>query len=890
MSAFEATWSLLGSLWRVTQRALGIEAGLRWPWVVVAVIAVPGRTQGRRPWPQSLAASFPQVDFDHLRPLDLLRIPIQMLWLALVLPAPARSITQVTAQSPTRPSALSNASTAALREIRQRGRPGLAWLRRVTGQARRRLNRAIDAALRGPARAIVALQRVAGAPAESATRGARLRLHGVGLLAALVGVVLIATPLDSWDQAVLAGMLWVCTLLLRRMAGPSITLVMVCLSVFASTRYLWWRVAYTLNWDEPVDLAWGVLLLLAEGYAWLMLLLGYFQTVHPLRRGKIVLPADRRLWPTVDVYIPTYNEPLSVVMPTVDAAMALDWPREKLRVHLLDDGRREAFREFARDVGVNYIVRADNRHAKAGNLNHALSRTEGEFVAIFDCDHVPTRGFLREAMGGFLVQPKLALVQTPHHFFSPDPFERNLDKFRRMPNEGELFHSLVQDGNDLWNATFFCGSCAVLRRSALDEIGGIAVETVTEDAHTALRLQRRGFDTALVNIALAAGLATESLSAHIGQRIRWARGMAQIFRLDNPFFGQGLTWPQRLCYASSMLHFFNGGPRLVFLTAPIAFLIADVHVIQAAPLDVLLYVLPHMAIASLTNSRLQGTHRSSFWSEVYETVLAWYITWPTLIALLAPRKGTFNVTVKGGGAQQGYFDWVISLPFLALACVNLAALGVGLARLASGSGSEAGTTLLNMAWTTLNIVLLGAAIAVAVQPTQRRGAHRVPMNMAAALQLPDGRRLRTQTRDVSPGGAALSVLADHRLELGEAVIVTLGRGRESVHCRARVAALTPRGVHVNWEGLTREQERALVRCTFARRNAWTSWRQGRRPDRLLRSLGEVLGTGVDGYWRLGSHVVSGAARRSAPWRSATHPFLRGTASLLPRTPVPLETT
>ena len=151
-----------------------------------------------------------------------------------------------------------------------------------------------------------------------------------------------------------------------------------------------------------------------------------------------------------------------------------------------------------------------------------------------------------------------------------------------MPNEGELFYGLVQDGNDLWNATFFCGSCALLRRSMVEEIGGIAVETVTEDAHTALKLHRLGYTTAYLSIAQAAGLATESLSSHIGQRIRWARGMTQIFRIDNPLTGKGLKIGQRLCYLNAMMHFFYGIPRLVFLTAPLSFLFFGSQVIEAA--------------------------------------------------------------------------------------------------------------------------------------------------------------------------------------------------------------------------------------------------------------------------------------------------------------------
>ena len=201
---------------------------------------------------------------------------------------------------------------------------------------------------------------------------------------------------------------------------------------------------------------------------------------------------------------------------TALGALNMDWPADKLHVYILDDGRREEFRQFAFEAGIGYMTRKDNEHAKAGNINAALTTMDSPYVAIFDCDHVPTRSFLQMTMGWFLRDQKLAMLQTPHHFYSPDPFERNLQQFRMIPNEGELFYGIVQDGNDFWNATFFCGSCAVLRREALDEIGGIAVETVTEDAHTSLRMQMNGWDTAYINIPQAAGLATERLSAPRG--------------------------------------------------------------------------------------------------------------------------------------------------------------------------------------------------------------------------------------------------------------------------------------------------------------------------------------------------------------------------------------
>ena len=176
-------------------------------------------------------------------------------------------------------------------------------------------------------------------------------------------------------------------------------------------------------------------------------------------------------------------------------------------------------------------------------------------------------------MGWFLRDRKLAMLQTPHYFYSPDPFERNLGQFHATPNEGELFYGVVQDGNDFWNATFFCGSCAVIRRKALDEVGGIAVETVTEDAHTSLRMQMRGWNTAYINIPQAAGLATEQLSGHVRQRIRWARGMVQVLRMENPLWAPGLKLAQRLCYFNAMSHYLYALPRLIFLTAPLIYLV-----------------------------------------------------------------------------------------------------------------------------------------------------------------------------------------------------------------------------------------------------------------------------------------------------------------------------
>ncbi len=683
----------------------------------------------------------------------------------------------------------------------------------------------------------------------------RVLLWLLGACTVALALLCITEPFGLLAQAVFVVLLWSLALLVRRLPGRFAALLLILLSTIASCRYLWWRYTATLNWDSGIDLLCGLILLVAETYSWLVLMLGYLQTSWPLGRKPAALPADTALWPTVDLLIPTYNEDLAVVRNTVYAAQGIDWPADRLRIHILDDGRRETFRQFAAEVGVGYIVRPDNRHAKAGNLNHALTKIDGELVAIFDCDHVPVRAFLQFTVGWFLRDPKLALVQTPHHFFSPDPFERNLGTFRRRPNEGELFYGLVQEGNDLWNAAFFCGSCAVLRRAAIDSIGGFAVETVTEDAHTALRLHRQGWNSAYLRIPLAAGLATESLSAHIGQRIRWARGMAQIFRTDNPLLGRGLSFFQRICYANAMLHFLAGLPRLVFLTAPLAFLLLHAYIIYAPAAMILLYVLPHMAHASLANSRMQGAYRHSFWGEVYETVLAWYIAWPTTLALLDPSKGKFNVTAKGGLMEDDQFDWRIARPYLALAALNVIGLGFAAWRLLYGPAEEVATVIVSALWVLYNLLIIGGAVAVAAEVRQVRQNHRVEVRLPAALRLPDGRLLRAELVDYSSGGAGLELpAADPGLGMDTAVWLLLRRGNREFAFQGRLSRCAGRHLGVRFERLTAQQQIDLVQCTFARADAWLGWNTRYLEERPLRNLLDVLRLGGHGYLRLCEHL------------------------------------
>jgi cellulose synthase (UDP-forming) len=458
-------------------------------------------------------------------------------------------------------------------------------------------------------------------------------------------------------------------------------------------------------------------------------------------------------------------------------------------------------------------------------------------------------------------------LQTPHHFYSPDPFERNLQQFRLIPSEGELFYGVVQDGNDFWNASFFCGSCAVLRRKALDQIHGIAVETVTEDAHTALRIQMRGWNTAYINIPQAAGLATERLSAHVGQRIRWARGMIQILRIDNPLFAQGLTFPQRLCYFNAMGHFLYAVPRLIFLSAPLIYLLFSHTNIPGFWAAILAYAFPHLVLLNVTNSRIQGQHRHSFWNEIYETVLSPYILLPTMMAIISPRLGKFNVTSKGGVVKRTFFDSRIAQPFLVMLIFNIAGLVVAIPRFFIWDTSRRGTVIMNVIWCLFNVVILGVCTAVARELQQRRTTVRINVVTPLSVKLPNGRAIAGETIDVSNGGAGIRFKEAFDGTLPAEVRLAFSFPRQSIDLPATVVSKEDNVLRVHFNNLSIAEQEVLTVALYSRADSWLGWGESRENDHVLRSLGHIFRISMRGLKAAFLTIISGKdkpTKKSAP--------------------------
>ncbi len=510
-------------------------------------------------------------------------------------------------------------------------------------------------------------------------------------------------------------------------------------------RYVYWRLSGTLpGLDDPVGFGLGLVLVAAELYCVLILAVSLVINAEPLERAAAPALPDAET-PGVDVFIPSYNESAEILSVTLAAALNLDYPADKLTVWLLDDGgtdqkcadadpakaqaaraRRAELQALCRDLGARYLTRSRNEHAKAGNLNNGLAASRAGIVLVLDADHAPFRSFLRETVGLFSEDPKLFLVQTPHVFLNPDPVERNLRTFARMPSENEMFYAVTQRGLDKWNGSFFCGSAALLRREALDEVGGFSGITITEDCETAFELHARGWTSAFVDKPLIAGLQPETFADFIGQRARWCQGMFQIMLLKNPLAKRGLRPIQRLGYLSSMAYWFFPLPRLIFMLAPLLHIFLDVKIFVSSVDEALAFTATYVVANMMIQNYLYGRVRWPWVSELYEYVQGVYLARSIVSVLLSPRKPSFQVTNKGVGLDADRLS-PLAWPFFAI----FGALAAGCATATWRYLYEPGVTSLMLVvglWCLFNLVIAGVALGVVAERRQPERCPSLPVS------------------------------------------------------------------------------------------------------------------------------------------------------------------
>ncbi len=383
--------------------------------------------------------------------------------------------------------------------------------------------------------------------------------------------------------------------------------------------------------------------------------------------------------PTVDVFIPSYNEKREVLEETIRGALALDYPAGRVRVWLLDDSRRPWLKELCRERQVGYLARPTNEHGKAGNLNYAFPRTDGELILVIDADFILRPDFLYRTIGFLLYQNDIGLVQTPQHFRNPDPIQYNLFGSRAWTEEQHYFMTVVQSARDSHDNAFCVGSGWVVKRSCLDDLGGFPQASICEDLEISYVLRGRGVRTLFLNEALAYGLAPESVGEYVKQRVRWCSGTLQHAYLPTgPFRNRGLTLIDRLFYIEPILYWLTYPFIVMVLLAPIVYWYTGVPALVARGDEGALIMGPRFLAAYVLTYWLSMRKVMPPIAMVHKALPAFHLTAAILKALVKPFGAPFQVTSKGEARDRVVVQWSFLWIFLSLAAALLGGMAMNL--------------------------------------------------------------------------------------------------------------------------------------------------------------------------------------------------------------------
>lgn len=565
-----------------------------------------------------------------------------------------------------------------------------------------------------------------------------------------------------WAPALLALGLPLLVAAFCRVQGALPRILCLGLVLLLSARYMLWRWTAPLPEGEWFQLAWGWAFLVMETLATFSAsLVVMFLMRHRDRSPEADAPIPSCLRDApVDVFLCTYNEGPDILERSILCATQIAHP--DLRVWVLDDGARDWVRDLAAELGALYVRRVKGKHAKAGNVNNGLARAlnthaQGggrppEFVLILDADFSAHRNILRRTLPLF-AEADVGIVQTPQHFFNPDPLQTSLLCAKTLPDEQRFFFNHILPAKDAWGAAFCCGTSAVLRVQALVEAGGLAVETVTEDMLTTFKLEEYGWRTVFLNERLSGGLAPEGMCEYVSQRARWCLGAIQQIHTRWSFAGPGrISLVNRISCLDTVLYWSTSFlARLMVLTAPILFWWFGITSYAATGAELLFWLAPHVLASMLVLGLLSQGRLVPLLSDVSQLL----ITFPVLATvgrtLVRPFGQPFKVTPKGISTTTVTVHWGILAPFAIMALLTAGGMMVNVgpwsnARLSEGYG-------LNMLWSLLNLLLLGTVIACCVELPRPRQEERFTTDEPAQILLPDGTRLPARMCDLSTRGA-----------------------------------------------------------------------------------------------------------------------------------------
>ena len=543
--------------------------------------------------------------------------------------------------------------------------------------------------------------------------------------------------------------------------------------------YLIWRAFFTIPFEYGVvSIVAGLALFIVEFVGMLEAMVHFYNMTGAESTPVPEIPIEA--FPDVDVFIATYNEPCDILFKTINGCLHMEYPdKSKVHIYLCDDGRRKEMRELAERMGINYLDREDNKHAKAGNLNHALSVTNSPYVVTFDADMIPRREFLLHTLPYFIAQElendgkeekeqkHLGFVQTPQAFYNPDLFQFNLYSENRIPNEQDYFYRDIQVSRNKTNSAIYGGSNTVLARRALDDIGGFYTGTITEDYATGILIQKKGYICYAVGEVLASGLSPTDLKSLITQRIRWARGVISSNRKMHLFFSKELTFSQKVNYWASKWYWYAPIKRLIYFMSPILYATFGYVVIKCTLGQILLFWLPMYITSNISLKMLSGNIRSTKWTSVYETVLFPYMIVPVILETFGITMKKFKVTKKGNVENEKGANTLYMIPFVLL--VVLSVIGVFNCFRMMFQGNDIGPVVV-LFWLIVNLFTLLMSMFFIMGRNYLRKTERAVIEVDCEIKT-NTTAYPCKTKDISETGVA--VLFKRPVDIDEDECVTL---------------------------------------------------------------------------------------------------------------------
>ncbi|MCF6314517.1 MAG: glycosyltransferase [Verrucomicrobiales bacterium] len=450
----------------------------------------------------------------------------------------------------------------------------------------------------------------------------------------------------------------------------SVRLVAVSLFLLLNARYVWWRLVATL---VPVsadpEALWTWLFVILELFATVVLTWHFIVLIRPSNRSLEADLAERSLRTQdevkgVDIFIPTYNEPEDILRRTIEAACKIDYPNFK--VWVLDDGDREWLRDLCKNLKVSYLLRVERKGFKAGNLNHALTKTKNPLICVVDADFALASNFLWRTVG-LLDDPLIGIVQTPQIFINPDAIQYNLYGEKAWPEAQCMFTDMMQSGRDTWDNAFCYGTGFVIKRECLELVGGFPEATITEDLHTSYLLVSHGFKTRFLNEPLSFGLAAQDVEGFVTQRTRWCIGTLQCFAVeDGVLRAKRLSVIDRLFFLDPVMYHIGTIWKFCILIAPALYWWFGISPFHSDLGHLLVVFAPRMLLSIYGFYWLSNRKTIPLVSELDRVVSIFSLVTGVFKLFVNPFRQTFATTSKELDSTKTQIHWPLMRPHLIL--------------------------------------------------------------------------------------------------------------------------------------------------------------------------------------------------------------------------------